>query len=125
MSQTSAAEDVLLPSPGQDLPAVLLVDVMERAAARQMRRELLPGESSIATAMNLRHVALMDSSHDEWRVEVRRRAVRGRLHDFDIDVFDDTGWIACAEHTRAVVVARRVLAIARRRAGRPAMLLQV
>jgi fluoroacetyl-CoA thioesterase len=125
MSQTSAAGEVLLPSPGQDFPAVLLVELMERAAARQMRRELSPGESSMATMMNLRHAAVIRSSRGHWRVEARRRAVRGRFHDFDIDVFDDSGWIACAEHTRAVVNERRLLAIARRRAGRPALLLQV
>ena len=39
MSQTSAAVEVLLPTPGQDFPAVLLVELMERAAARPAQRK--------------------------------------------------------------------------------------
>jgi hypothetical protein len=42
-----------------------------------------------------------------------------------VHAFDESGLIACAEHARAVVVPRTLLAGARRRIGRPSMLLNV
>jgi predicted thioesterase len=112
-------------SPGQSAPVALLVELVERAAARLMRRELSSGQTSISMALNLRQVSAIHSSPDTWRVRAYLVAARGRVHEFELDVFDDSGVIASAEHTRAVVVATRVLAIARRRVGRPAMLLRV
>jgi predicted thioesterase len=75
--------------------------------------------------MNLNHMAVADVPDVNWRVVATRIAIRGRLHDFRVDVFDETGLIASGDHTRAVVIERRVEAIARRRTGRPAMLLEV
>ena len=125
MNDTSAAADAPLPPPGQGSPAVLLVDLVERAAARLMRRDLLPGQSSVAVALKVNHVASTDTPFEHWSVTVRRIAVRGRLCDFTVDVFDDGGLIASAEHTRAVVIERRLMAVARRRAELPSMLLRV
>ena len=42
--------------------------------------------------------------------------VAGRLHRFRINVFDESGLIGSAEHTRAVTTERRLLAKRRRRA---------
>jgi predicted thioesterase len=112
-------------SPGQCAPAALLVEVMERTAARTMRRGLSPGQTSISIALNLRHVGAIHSAPHSWLVWAQLDAVRGRVHEFTLDVFDASGLIASAEHTRAVVMASRVVAIARRRLGRPAMLLRV
>jgi predicted thioesterase len=125
MNETSTAAETPLPSPGQGSAAVRLVDLVERAAARLMRRGLSPGQSSVAVALNVNHVAHTDTPFEHWSVTVRRIAVRGRLCDFRVEVFDDGGLIASAEHTRAVVIERRLVAAARRRAELPSMLLRV
>jgi predicted thioesterase len=119
--------EALLHSPGQDFPAVpaisTLVELMELAAARLMLPQLAHAESSVSLQMDLRHIAAVHAG-GSWRAVATYRARRGRLHEFDVDVFDASGLIASAVHVRAVVVERRVLAVARRRAGRPAMLLR-
>jgi predicted thioesterase len=98
---------------------------MERAAARAMRRELASGETSISVSLTLRQLAVIQSSPDTWHVTLRRQSILGRIHEFSIEVFDAGGLIASGHHRRAVVVANRVVAIARRRLERPAMLLRV
>jgi hypothetical protein len=47
MNETSTAADAPLSSPGPGSPAVRLVELAERAAARLMRRGLLPGQDSV------------------------------------------------------------------------------
>lgn len=120
-------EDAPHHSPAQGAPAVLatsrLCEFMEMAASRLMWRELSSHENSVAIRTNLEHVATSATVAGRWRVVATRTAIRGRLHDFRVDVFDDSGLIASAEHTRAVVVERRLVAVARRRAGQPSMLL--
>jgi predicted thioesterase len=101
------------------------VDLVERAAARLMRRGLSPGQDSVSVALKLDHVAGTSTPFEHWSVTVRRVAVRGRLCDFRVEIFDDAGLIASAQHTRAVVIERRLMAVARRRAQLPSMLLQV
>jgi predicted thioesterase len=98
---------------------------MELAAARLMRRDLSALESSVAVRTSLNHMALPELPDAKWRVVANRVAIRGRLHDFRVDIFDESGLIASGDHTRAVVLERRVAAIARRRSGRPAMVLNV
>jgi fluoroacetyl-CoA thioesterase len=53
------------------------------------------------------------------------RGIYGRLHHFTANVFDETGLIASAEHTRAVVPERALLGSARRRAQRASLQLGV
>jgi predicted thioesterase len=45
--------------------------------------------------------------------------VSGRVHRFRIIAFDDSGLVGTAEHTRAVVVERRLMNSARQHAGQP------
>ena len=100
-----------------------LTAIMELAAARLMRSQLGEGETSVSVEMNVTH--LVPSAQGELRAVATGLGARGRLHYFRVDAFDETGLVASAEHTRAIVVPRRLLAGARRRAGRPAMLLNV
>lgn len=129
MSPMGGTAEAMLPqSPVQGVPAVLassrLCEVMELAAARLLRRDLSARESSVAIRMELVHVAAQAAA-ENWRVVATRVATRGRLHDFRVDVFDESGLIASGDHTRAVVIARRMEAIARLRSGRPAMLFMI
>ena len=130
MSPMGRTAEVTPPhSPLQGVPAVLassrVCEVMELAAASLMRRALSAHESSVAIRMRLNHMSVPELPDARWRVVATRVAIRGRLHDFRVDIFDETGLIASGEHTRAVVIERRVEAIARKRSGRPAMLLSV
>jgi predicted thioesterase len=96
---------------------------MELAAARLMSPLLDEGQSSVSVEMRVRH--LVPALHGDLRSVAIYQGVDGRLHHFLVHAFDDTGLIGCAEHTRAVVIPERLMAGARRRAGRPAMLLKV
>lgn len=121
--------DALPTLPGHGLPAVpassRLAEVMELAAARLMRASLDAGETSVAVATELHHAAFTGASGDTLRAVASYEGVSRRLHHFNVNVFDESGLVASGRHTRAVVVDSRVVAIARRRIGQPAMLLQV
>ena len=120
--------EAALQSPEVGFPVVLpisrLIALMESAAARLMRSALREGESSVALEMNLTHAA-PKGLHGAVRAVATYRGVAGRVHRFTVHAFDETGLIASAEHTRAVVVESRVEGLARRRAGRRAMTLAV
>jgi fluoroacetyl-CoA thioesterase len=100
-----------------------MIESMERAATRLMRPRLSPGESSQGVELKLTHAAATLPG-GPMRYEATCRGTTGRLHHFLICAFDSSGLVATCEHTRAVVSPRRLLAQARRRAGRPSMLLE-
>ena len=114
-------------SPGEGFPAVLvssrLTALMELAAVRLMGPQLTDGQTSVSVEMKVTH--LVAATHGELRAVATYLGSRGRLHHIRVHAFDETGLVGGADHTRAVVVLRRALAGARRRAGRPAMLLNV
>jgi fluoroacetyl-CoA thioesterase len=126
-----AAENHTL-SPEDGFPADLvhsalassrLMGLMELAAARLMQAQLPDGHSSVSVEMNVTH--LVAATLGEQRAVATYLGTNGRLHHFRVHAFDESGLIGSAEHTRAVVVPGTLRAGARRRAGRPAMLLNV
>jgi fluoroacetyl-CoA thioesterase len=104
-----------------------MVELMEIAAARLMKPRLQDGEASVAVAMNVTYAAhsLRHPGGSSMRAVASYNGISGRLHRFTINAFDESGLIGTAEHTRAVVVERRLMGIARQRAGKPDMLLMV
>jgi fluoroacetyl-CoA thioesterase len=115
-------------SPEDSFPAVTetsrLIDLMELAAARALNPELRNGEASVALRTDLRFVS--ESRSVPWmRAVATRTGTRGRVHHFTVNVFGESGLIASAAHTRAVVVVHRLEGLARRRAGRPSLQLNV
>jgi fluoroacetyl-CoA thioesterase len=116
-------------SPRGSFPAVLpisrLTALMELAAVRLMQPDLGAAETSIAIEMNVTHAAPAQHPSANVRAVASYRGIVGRLHHFNVNVFDETGLIASAEHTRAVVIEHRLLGIARRRAGRRSMQLAI
>ena len=124
-SRTAEAARVSPPHPASlaVLETSRIVELMELAAARLLLRDLRDGEESIAVETELTHLAW--SSAGAWRVVAKRQGVSGRLHRFTVNVFDESGLIASAAHTRALVSRRRLLGLARRRAGLPSMQLGV
>lgn len=100
-----------------------VVDLVEVATARLLLSRLRDGESSVAIETDLTH--LVPTSSTAFRVTAKERGMSGRLHRFAVHVFDETGLIASATHTRAIVDRRRLLGVARRRVGLPSMQLRV
>jgi fluoroacetyl-CoA thioesterase len=119
------AEAPSIPEP--DFPAVLplsrVSQLMEQAAAKLMRPMLRDGESSIALSLKLTHAVTGPVSGNLRAVATKREAGNGREIRFLVHVFDESGLIASGEHSRAIVAARRFEGLARRRAGKPSMLL--
>jgi len=105
-----------------------MIELMEIAAARLMKSHLRDGESSVAVAMNVTYAAYSlrhSNGGSTMRAVATYDGISGRLHRFKINAFDESGLIGTAEHTRAVVIERRLTSIARQRAGEPGMLLMV
>jgi fluoroacetyl-CoA thioesterase len=102
-------------------PAVLararMIELMELAAARLMKPNLRDAESSVSIEMKVTHVA-STTVGGTLRAVAAYAGVAGRLHRFRINVFDESGLVGSAEHTRAVIIERRVLARARGRADK-------
>jgi fluoroacetyl-CoA thioesterase len=118
------AEAPSLPEP--DFPAVLplsrVSQLMEQAAAKLMRPMLRDGESSIALSLKLTH-AVTGPVSGNLRAVATKREGSGREIRFLVHVFDESGLVASGEHSRAIVSGRRIEGLARRRAGKPSMLL--
>jgi len=100
-------------------PAVLarsrMIELMELAAARLMKPQLRDAQSSVSMEMKVTHIA-STTVGGTLRAVAAYAGVAGRLHRFRINVFDESGLIGSAEHTRAVTTERRLLAKRRRRA---------
>lgn len=114
-------------SPSRRVPAVLatsqLIELMELAALRCLQPQLADGCVSVSISTNVRHAVLAGLSGEQLRITATCCGVAGRFYQFEVNAFDARGLVASCEHTRAVAVERRLLAIARRRIGQPAMLL--
>ena len=92
-----------------------MIELMELAAARLMKPHLSDAETSVSIEMKVTHVA-STTVGGTLRAVATYAGVAGRLHRFRINVFDESGLIGSAEHTRAVTTERRLLAKRRRRA---------
>ncbi len=106
--------------PEEGFPAVV---AMHRAASQLLMPLLATGEDSVSVETRITHFALAVAG--ELRAVATYLGAQDRRHFFRVHVFDDSGLIAEADHTRAVVLPRRLHAIARHRAGLPAMLLDI
>jgi predicted thioesterase len=107
-----------------NLPMSRIAQLMEQAAARVLRPQLDDGETSLALSLNLTH-AVTGPISGNLRAVATYRGNSGREHRFLVHVFDESGLVASAEHSRAIVATRRIDGLARRRAGRPSMQLHV
>jgi len=106
------------------LPMSRISQLMEQAAARLLRPQLRDGETTLALSLNITHVVTGPISGNLRSVATYKGAF-GREHRFLVHVFDESGLVASAEHSRAIVGARRIAGLARRRAGKSSMLLSV
>jgi predicted thioesterase len=129
MSPPDTAEATQVSAEGGFIPATSrMIELMEIAAARLMKPRLHDGEASVAVAMNVTYAAhslRQSGGGSTMRAVASYDGISGRLHRFKINAFDESGLIGTAEHSRAVVVERRLTSIASQRAGKPDMLLMV
>jgi predicted thioesterase len=98
-----------------------MIELMEMAAARLMKPGLRDYESSVAVAMNVTYAAPQmrrPNVGGMMRAVASYKEISGKLHRFTINAFDESGLIGTAEHTRAVLVERRLTDIAREQAGK-------
>ena len=103
-----------------------MVELMEMAAARLMKSYLSDGETSVAVAMNVTYAAHSlrhQQGGSTMRAVASYNGTSGRLHRFRINAFNESGLIGSAEHTRAVVLDRRLLRPGRQAAGDSSMLM--
>jgi fluoroacetyl-CoA thioesterase len=117
------AEATQLSSP-DDFPAIpatsRMIELMEMAAARLMKPRLHDHESSVAVAMNITYAAPQlrrPNSGCMLRAVASYKGITGKLHRFTVNAFDESGLIGTAEHTRAVLIERRLTDVAREQAG--------
>ena|SRR5689334_3452756 len=101
-------------------PAILTIsrrnELMELAAARLMNSRLAENETSVGVALNVTYASRCVAK-GTVRAVATSAGISGRLHRFNINVFDETGLIGSAEHTRAVIVERKLSAVALRLSG--------
>ena len=84
-----------------------MIQAMEIAAARLMRRRLAAGQSSVGIEMNLTYASTSAlrarSTSGPVRAVAEYLGVAGRLHRFSINAFDESGLVGSCEHARSVV----------------------
>lgn len=92
------------------LTTAKLTSIVELAATRLVQQGLHGAQTSVGVATNVTHAAPALTAGKISGASVRAvaalRAVEGRLHLVAIDVFDESGLIASAEHTRVAVDGR-------------------
>jgi fluoroacetyl-CoA thioesterase len=103
---------------GDDFPDVLatsrMVGLMELTAARLMRPLLKPGELSVGVALQVEHLAATPML-ERVRAVATYLGLQGKLHHFDVALFDGGGLVGKGSHTRAIVMPDRLIERARRR----------
>lgn len=96
-------------------PAV--VAAMEGAAVAALAPQLPDGETTVGTAMNLRHLAATIPGE---RITARAELIEtdGRRYRFRVTAEDSAGLVADGDHTRVRVTTATFLAKAAARAGK-------
>ena len=111
-------------SPADEFPDVLatsrMVALMEVAAARVMHACLGAGEVSVGVSINVEHLSATPL-FETVRAEALYLGQEGKLHRFEVKLFDRGGLVGTGTHTRAIVEPQRLLDRARQRieAGAP------
>jgi len=84
-----------------------MLALMELTAARVMKPLLKGEELSVGVGVELQHLA-PTPVNEEVRVVATYKGLEGKLHSFDVQVFDRAGKVGSARHTRAIVEASRI-----------------
>lgn len=98
--------------PKDDFPEVFatsrMIAIMELTAARLMKSELKEGELSVGVNVNVTHVAATPNNQ-EVKVIATFTGMKGKLYQFDVEMFDKAGKAGFGTHTRAIVNTSRLV----------------
>jgi len=98
--------------PQDDFPAVFatsrMIAIMELAAARLMKPLLSESELSVGVNVNVNHTAATPCGATVKAVAMYQ-GTEGKLHKFDVALYDDGGKAGFGTHTRAIVKTQRLV----------------
>lgn len=89
-----------------------IVALVEQATCAAFEADLKPGQTTVGTEVQLKHVAAV-AVGSEVRAEATLDRVEGRRLIFNVTVSDDSGLIAAGKITRVVVDEKSFVAKAR------------
>ena len=85
-----------------------MVALMEGAACEAIAQALAEGQTTVGTALNLRHTAATPVGL-EVRAEATVTSVDGKVISFEVHAFDEAGEIGRGSHTRVVINSQKFL----------------
>lgn len=98
---------------GEAFPEVLatatMIAMMELAAARVLLPLLGPGQLSVGVGVDVKHLAATPVGM-QVRAVATYQGQEGKLHRFDVQLFDDGGLAGEGRHTRAIIDEARLVA---------------
>lgn len=91
-----------------------MIALMELAAARLMKPLLSTGELSVGVKVNVTHMAATPNNV-EVKAVATYKGTEGKLHAFQVELFDQAGIAGSGIHTRAIVKTERLVQGAKNR----------
>lgn len=104
-SEVAVTSDDIFP---EVLATSRMIGLMEVSAARLLKPKLKPGEISVGVGVDIKHFAPTPVG-EEVRVVATFLQLDGKLHLFEVEVFDRAGKVASGKHTRAIVEMNRLM----------------
>jgi len=96
------------------LATPVLIGLMEAAAVRAVQPHLAEGETTVGTAVNVRHVAATPVGL-QVRAKAALEQVDGRRLVFRVEAFDDREQVGIGTHERYIVQSEKFQARAERK----------
>ncbi len=104
-SEVAVASEDIFP---EVLATSRMIGLMEVSASRLLKPLLKPGEISVGVGVDIKHFAPTPVG-EEVRVVATYLQLDGKLHLFEVEVFDRAGKVAGGKHTRAIVEMNRLM----------------
>lgn len=110
--QSSDLAKELSTDPQDDFPEVYatsrMIALMELTAARLMKPLLCAGELSVGVNVNVTHMAATPNNVEVKAVAIYK-GILGKLHEFEVEFYDQGGLAGIGTHTRAIVKTERLI----------------
>lgn len=90
------------------LATARMIALMEVTASRLMKPLLAEGELSVGVNVNVNHLAATPVG-EQLRVTAVYQGMKGKLYQFDVELYDGGGLAGSGSHTRAIVKTERLL----------------
>jgi fluoroacetyl-CoA thioesterase len=110
--QYSDLAKALSSDPQDDFPEVYatsrVIALMELVSARLMKPLLSEGELSVGVNVNVTHMAATPNNVEVKAVAIYK-GLEGKLHQFEVILYDPKGEAGRGTHTRAIVKTERLM----------------